>query len=180
MAILIFVRHALPEVDASIPSNEWPLSSEGIRDCRRLRLTLSGETRVVSSAERKAIETLSIVTGCAPDMITADVDLVEVRRKEPVDAMYLDRRRAWIRGEPDECHDGWESFEAVGKRMDAALRRNFSDTTVVGTHGMALTAWLVRSGLVSAGMDAVKYWEGLGFPEVVTVRHDCWSRLTFM
>lgn len=175
---LIFVRHAMPLVDPSLPAREWPLSDEGRLAARRLDLTVPAEARVLASTEAKAIQTVSLVTDTPRDRVLTDSGFDEVRREEPIDEGYADRRAAWVRGEPDDRHSGWETFEEVGERMDSAVRRHHSPAMVIGVHGMALTAWLVRAGLVNPGPAAVDFWASLEFPEIVEVTRDTSAPLT--
>lgn len=175
--LLTFVRHAMPRIDASRPARDWALSEEGVRAARRLHLPVSATTQVLASTETKAIHTTSIVTDRACDQILVDARFDEVRREEPVDGEYLDRRAAWVGGDPDSRHLEWESFAEVGERMEAAIRSQRSETLIIGTHGMALTAWLVRTGLVAPGVAAVDFWASLKFPELVTVARESGPRL---
>lgn len=168
---LVFVRHAMPQVDALSPPGEWRLAPEGVRAARGVVLPVSESTRLLASTEVKAIQTLSLITGSTETTILSDAGFDEVQRSEPVDAEYLDRRRAWVRGEPDARHEGWESFADVGARMDAAIVRLRADSMIIGTHGMALTAWLVRAGLVAPGAAAVGFWSSLAYPHVIEVTH---------
>lgn len=169
---LVFVRHAMPRVDPSVSASDWELSADGIRAAHQMNLTAPPTTRVIASTEKKAIQTLALVTGSSERAIPSDAGFDEVRRREPVDSGYRDRRSAWVRGEPDARHAGWERFADVGARMDAAITRFRADSMIIGTHGMALTAWLVRAGLVAPGAAAVDFWATLAYPEIIEVTRD--------
>ena len=157
----------MPQATADIDPTRWPLSAEGAAACA---LELPAGARIMASDERKAIETVSLASGCRDIII--DADFGEVRRVESFDAGFSERRRAWIRGSLDERHVGWETPDAVALRVLSALKRHCADTMVVGTHGMALTAWLVHMRLLGAGESAARYWERLEFPHVVLVETD--------
>jgi len=167
MPALFFIRHAAPEATAALSPAEWPLSVSGVAAARALELPAGA--RILASNERKAIETVEIASGTTA---IVDPDFGEVRRDEPFGDDFRQRRRAWIRGDRDDRHTGWETQEAAARRMTDGLRRHRADAMVVGTHGMVLTAWLVHSGLVHRGEPAAEFWEGLAFPEVVPVMAD--------
>lgn len=58
----------------------------------------------------------------------------------------------------------------MAARFDESVRRAVTAAgdrpVVVGTHGMAMTLWLVSVGVVE---DPVAFWETLQFPDVVPV-----------
>jgi broad specificity phosphatase PhoE len=168
MPRLVFVRHAVPQATPEVEPADWPLSEEGVAAARALELP--AVARILASDEQKAIETVSLASGGSD--IVVDADFGEVRRVESFDGDFRERRRAWIRGSLDERHIGWEPRGAVALRMGGALRRHRADTMVIGTHGMALTAWLVHAGVLPAGESAARYWERLEFPHVVRVETD--------
>ncbi|WP_166997799.1 histidine phosphatase family protein [Paramicrobacterium fandaimingii] len=172
MCKIIFVRHARPVVDASLAPEDWELSDSGARAARRAAFEVPASAQVLSSTEHKAIETTALVTRRGIADVTTDPGFGEVRRREPVDDEFRDRRQAWIAGKPDNRHQGWESFGAATERMHESLVRHRSDLIVVGTHGMILTAWLMSIGLVPSGAQAVSFWEGLKLPDIVTVHGD--------
>lgn len=161
---LTLLRHAMPEVDASAPPGDWHLSTEGATAAADLSIR---GTVAVSSPERKALQTTALATGISRDAIVQDARFREVDRDEQLHAGFRDARRAWIADRLDERHDGWETPEAVAQRFHEGLLAHPAEHLVVGTHGMALTAWMAAQGLVDPGKDAVSFWETLRFPEVI-------------
>ncbi len=122
---------------------------------------------MASSPERKAVETLHLAYGVGgDDSIRVDHRFGEVRRVEPVDADYRERRFAWVSGRLDERHRGWETPARAADRFQAGLDDVEGDV-LVATHGMIMTAWLVARGVVSAGDPAGAYWSRLALPDIV-------------
>src|SRR3954467_14306738 len=65
MAKLLLIKHARPEVDPAVASEEWRLGAEGREGAKRLadRLGAYHFARLYSSVEPKALETAQIVAG---------------------------------------------------------------------------------------------------------------------
>lgn len=164
--VVSFVRHAHPEVDASIRPSEWVLTADGVQAAKSL--ALPPNALVISSPEFKALQTVALATGSAKDAVLVDAGFREVDRVEAVHDGYRAARRAWVSGVLDDRHEGWESPESAVLRVSDALRRYDASHLVVGTHGMILTAWLVHTGAVESGESAVEFWERLPFPAIVT------------
>lgn len=158
----------MPDVEATVDPAAWVLSADGQVAARATTIANIGDSLLLASTEVKALQTVALMAECAVGDVTADPDFGEVRRGEPFDAHFRQRRRAWVGGDADHRHAGWETFAEAGARFDAALGRYRGDL-VVGTHGMILTAWLVRIGHVPPGESAARFWESLGLPDVVTI-----------
>lgn len=165
--VVSFVLHAMPEVDPQAMPSEWVLTPDGIEAATGLHITPGAQ--IVSSPEAKALQTVALATGTAEASVAVDPSFREVDRTEVVHAGYRAARRAWVSGALDDQHQGWESPEAVASRISDGLLRYDAPCLVVGTHGMALTAWLVSTGVVKPHASAVAFWERLPFPAVVTV-----------
>jgi broad specificity phosphatase PhoE len=165
---IVLVRHAEPQVSATMDPQLWPLSAAGRAAAGSLRGRLPGAGRWVASSELKAYQTLQ----CARPgsvAVSQEARFDEVRRVEPFDDDARTRRRAWVDGRLDERHRGWETPPEAAARFDEAVRDHVSasDTLVVGSHGMVLTAWLVHARGVLAAEDAGPFWEALAFPDVI-------------
>jgi broad specificity phosphatase PhoE len=99
-----------------------------------------------------------------------DARLGEVcRPPEPIGDGHRAVRRDWVAGRLDQRHRGWESPSHAASRFAAAIAEHRSDTMVVATHGMVLTAWLVSIGHVEGGQPAARFWEAMALPDVVVV-----------
>ncbi len=120
--------------------------------------------------ERKAYETLLCAGHCRVT-VTKDSRFDEVRRDEPFDDGYRDRRRAWIEARIDARHSGWESPQEAAERFELGVREHLADNEclVVGSHGMVLTAWLVHARHRLDPTEAGKFWEQLSFPDIIRV-----------
>lgn len=165
---ITFVRHGMPAVDGEASPAVWPLIPEAVVAAGALRLDAASErTVIVSSPERKAVQTCALAVGASESAVLTDAGLREIDRIESVDAGFRDARRAWIASRIDERHRGWESPDAAARRFHEALLRHRGDHLIVATHGMVLTCWLVAQGIVASGGDAIEFWESLRFPDVL-------------
>lgn len=166
--MLILVRHAEPEAAPAEDPRTWPLSPAGRRAARQLRDRLPQAGRWVSSTERKARETLECAAVGAR-RIGQEGRFDEVRRDEPYDDAFRQRRRAWVDGTLDDRHLGWETPEEAAARFDRAVADHAKHGVplVIATHGMVLTAWLVHARHWLAPEEAGAFWAELAFPDVV-------------
>lgn len=166
----MLVRHAEPAVSPRDDPRLWPLSTAGRQAASQLRRRLPRAGRWVSSSERKAYETL-FYAGHGSIPVAEDPRFDEVRRDEPFDSEFKARRRAWVEGQLDDRHTGWESPVEAAERFDLAVREHTADADalVVATHGMVLTAWLVHERQWLALGEAGAFWERMRFPDVIRV-----------
>lgn len=161
------LRHAMPVPDPQLPPSQWTVSAEGRVAARSVRHELPEGAVLLSSTEQKAIETARLAAGREP---TADVGFCEVHRPgEPFDRFSTERRGAWIRGELDARHRGWETPDQAGRRFTQAVEAHPGSDLVIATHGMVLVAWLMWIGHLEAGATAESYWSTLTFPQLITV-----------
>ncbi len=116
---------------------------------------------VVTSEERKAVETAEAVCG-ALGLDPADVcaDLREVERPW-TDGDYRAVAREYLR---TGAAPGWEARDDVLRRLSNALARHWrpEGTTIAVGHGLAMSVWAANA---VAGIDAVRFWENLTFPD---------------
>jgi broad specificity phosphatase PhoE len=142
--MIYLVRHAQPAVRRKVAPDRWELTADGRSAAARLAGRLPWDPYLVASDEPKAIQTLH----CAYPGRAVDTDprFGEVRRVEPVDDGYAERRRRYVSGTP---LPRWELASAVVARFAAAvtdhLARADGRPLVIGTHGMALTVWLAAA-----------------------------------
>lgn len=158
----------MPAVHPRTPPAQWRLSVEGAAAASALGIRAAGAT-LISSPEKKAAQTLALALGIPESAITLDPLFREADRVEHVHDGFRAARRAWVAGDLDARHTGWELPNAVARRFDAGLLAHSGDHLLVSTHGMALTAWMVACGLVAPGGAAVRFWEELRLPDVVTL-----------
>ncbi|MFL6132423.1 MAG: histidine phosphatase family protein, partial [Nocardioidaceae bacterium] len=119
---LLLVRHAQPEVSSTLESARWPLSAAGRRAAHGLasRLPL-GEKLWLSSQELKAVQTLQCLTDRHQEPILRDARFNEVHRHELFDDDFRSCRRAWVEGNMDARHTGWETPQEAASRYDEAI-----------------------------------------------------------
>lgn len=162
------LRHAMPDTAPELAPSDWALTWSGRDAARAMGRRLPQGVTVLSSAERKAIETARCATGREP---LIDPRFGEVERSgEPFDDEARERRGAWIRGEPDARHELWESTTEAARRFAAGVAdQGAEDDLLIATHGMVMVAWLVSIGQVDAGPAAEEYWASLAFPALITV-----------
>src|SRR5687768_5980275 len=86
MPKLILIKHARPEVDPRVPSEQWRLGPEGLEGAKRLvgRLDRYRIARLYSSTEPKASETAQVLARPMDLSVVERPDLHEhERRKVP-------------------------------------------------------------------------------------------------
>ena len=161
------LRHAMPLTDPRVEPSRWELSGPGRQAARRIAAEIPVHARLLSSSETKAIQTARLAAAREPAI---DGRFDEVRRPgEPFDDRARDRRRAWIMGELDARHTGWESITEAGARFDSAVREHDAGDLVIATHGMVITAWLLTMGRLRGGSEAAGFWARLPFPALISI-----------
>jgi broad specificity phosphatase PhoE len=153
MSRITIVRHAQPDIDPSLDSSAWSLSSSGAAAAADLDLHAGPSTVLSTSPERKAVET--VMASVRSERMLVDSRFREIDRAERVHDGFRDARRAWIRGRLDERHESWETPDTAARRFHDGLLAHPAEHLVVGTHGMVLTAWMVDQGLSPPGDAAV-------------------------
>jgi broad specificity phosphatase PhoE len=157
--VSVFLTHPEVVVDPSVPIESWGLTAVGRRRALAalpwVRLPRSG--RIVSSAERKAVETADLLARALGTTTTADALLGEIDRsatgylppmefEEVVDAFFA---------RPTESVRGWERAVDAQARIVDAVRRLTADSghlTIVshGAVGALLLADLQRVPITRA------------------------------
>lgn len=156
---VIFVRHAQPMVDETVPSQCWPLSENGRLAAQQLasRIHLAPNYLVVASDEIKAHGTAEALS----DQVVVDPRLGEVQRPWTADN-YRVLAETWLRGTQVQ---GWESTDSAVERMaeavTEAIQRGDGSACLV-THGLIMSAYIGRV----ANIDPVALWSQLEFPDV--------------
>jgi broad specificity phosphatase PhoE len=124
----------------------------------------------VASDEVKAYETLLCARSGATE-VRQDARFGEVQRAEPFDDDFRSRRRGWVEGRLDDRQAEWESASDAAARFDATVNDylELGRPLVIGSHGMVITAWLVRIGVVAPGRVAGDFWDALEFPDLIEI-----------
>lgn len=171
--LLLLVKHARPEVDASRPPATWVLGPDGqaasLRLAERLRPYAVG--LVVSSVEPKAAATGRIVAGALDVPWQTGHDLHEhvrpAARFAPPEEFDASVRRFF--SSPASVVFGAESADAAHERFSGAvdaLQRTHSGVRLcVVAHGTVISLLLGRR----YGVDEWSTWKALGTPSFVVV-----------
>lgn len=137
---IFFVTHAEVDVDPGVPVPAWGLSAAGRARAQHLvrQPWVPGLTGVVSSAERKALETAEVLAGAAGLPVAVDEALGENDRSatgylppaefEAVADAFFAR--------PDESVRGWERAADAQRRIVTAVGR----VTAAATGDVAVVA----------------------------------------
>lgn len=117
---------------------------------------------VVTSEEKKARETATIIGLRRQLKVEVDPRLREVDRPETWDEDYraVAERYLATGSEP-----GWEPQDAAARRMGEAVaerlyRQDEGDVVIVG-HGLAISLYVAAM----TGVDVVDFWKKLAFPD---------------
>lgn len=161
---LLWIRHATVRPDPATPARSWPLTPEGREEAGRLARALRElplPVSVVTSDERKAVETAEAVCrvlGLDPADVCADLHEVE---RPWTDGDYRAVAREYLR---TGASPGWEARDEVLGRLSTALvgHERPEGTTIAVGHGLAMSLWAES---VVEGIDAVRFWENLRFPD---------------
>jgi broad specificity phosphatase PhoE len=162
--VVLWVRHAEPVVEPSRPPREWGLSDAGRRSAAAIAEALRGSTldAVVTSDERKAVETGACLAAVFDATVREDCRLREVERPW-VDQGFDDEVHRYLRG---GAIPGWEPRAEVVRRVCEVLSEVVADKRVaIVTHGTAMTLYLATV----APVDPVEFWCALRMPDVWSV-----------
>lgn len=162
---LIFVRHALPEVNPGSAPATWELGDRGREDCVLLahhlaRLALAPV--VFASRERKAEQTAAVLALRLGLAVRLDDRLGEVERSPAWDDDYEASARRYL---ATGVREGWERPEAVCARFGAAVEDALASQprgdVLIVNHGLAMTLYLAdRANLVRGA-----FWGALSLPD---------------
>lgn len=164
-----FVTHAEPVVDPTVPIGSWGLSPVGRARAGAWRAP--GSCPVVSSTERKAVETAELVAGGRP--VDQDPALGEIDRSATgylpfdefdalVDAFFA---------RPTESVRGWERAVDAQDRIVATVRSHAAAGDVVLVSHGAVGALLLAS---LSGEPIARAFEQPGMGSVLTLDPMAW------
>ncbi|MGB3305048.1 MAG: histidine phosphatase family protein [Thermomicrobiales bacterium] len=167
----ILVRHAQPEIDPERSATDWSLSESGRLAARELAFAIGSLApgTVVTSPERKAVETGAEIAAMLDLGLTIDDDLREqglMSLPFLSDAEFHEAVERHFR-EPERVVLGNESSAAAGRRLGRALNRlersavDVHGMPVIVTHGRVLASFLAQL----TGDDAITIWRSLRMPD---------------
>lgn len=171
MRQLILIRHSESQPLPGLPPAQWGLSPAGRRRCQSLasRLAPYEPTVILSSSERKAVETAQLVAS----LLKIPYDVVEGlgehdRSGEP----YHDRETflqlvKTLLTQPEQEVFGQETGAEARARFEQAVRQ-IVETRQIGnvaavTHGTVLSLFMAAHG----EEDAYRFWQRLAQPAFV-------------
>jgi broad specificity phosphatase PhoE len=171
MRSLILVRHSQSRLDPELPPSQWKLTSLGRARCISLaeRLVLLKPRHLVSSSEKKAIETGRIVA----DFLEARLDVFDglhehERDEVPImtDAGQFEAAVSSVFRRPAERVLGSETADEAHQRFSESIEIVMHDrpggNVVVFSHGTVITLLASRA----AGIDPYPFWQKLGMPAI--------------
>jgi broad specificity phosphatase PhoE len=166
---LILIKHAPPEVDPTISSEQWHLGEKGLGRCQPLaeKLRVYQPTVLVSSDEPKAVETaqevgriLQLECRTNPGLHEHDRSNVpHMRSGEFISMIELFFRRPGEDVLGRETAD--EAYERVAGAIDSIVKANAEQTPAVVTHGTVMALFLSRH---NPDRTAFELWRQLGLP----------------
>lgn len=172
---LVLIRHAQPDVQPEVPAHRWALSPEGRAQSAQLaeRLAPLNIARIVTSVERKALETGQIVAERLGVVWSEAGDLHEHERDV---SDYFDSREAFLDhvrrlfAEPQALVFGRETGAAAADRFARAVEVVMGNgpamqSTAIVTHGTVLALYYARI----TGQDPYPFWSELGFPGYIVI-----------
>jgi broad specificity phosphatase PhoE len=173
MRKLILVRHSQSRQDRSRPASQWELTDEGRGRCTPLAEQLAGYgvDLVVTSRERKAIETGSLVAARlgVPAELAAGLHEHERARAAFVPAAEFERAVADFFARPDELVFGEETARQACDRFERAARdvlNNSAATNIaIVAHGTVISLFVARYNPI----DVAHFWKRLGMPAIVVL-----------
>jgi broad specificity phosphatase PhoE len=178
MGKLLLIKHARPEVNPDVASEEWRLGAEGCEGARRLgeRLGAYGLPRLYSSREPKAVETAKIVAAATALSVVEHPGLQEHdRRNVPhmasrefisMVALFFKESGELVLGE----ETGDEAYERFAGAVDEVLANEPGDVGIV-THGTVISLFAHRR----AGVEPFGLWRRMGLPSFIVFERDGWD-----
>ena len=175
MSVLILVKHALPQIDPTVPANQWRLSKEG-QHCSQVlaqRLEQYGLDLIFSSVEPKAIETAAIVATALEKWVEVVEGLHEHDRSS---VGFLEKKEfeasvAQFFNQPDLLTFGNETANQAHHRFSQAVMgiiEKYADKNIaLITHGTVLTLFVSRL----VGIEPFTFWKDLELPSWVVLSH---------
>src|SRR3954466_7904307 len=170
MRHLILVKHARPQVDPAVSSEEWTLGAEGREGAGRLaeRLRSFDFARLFCSSEPKAAETAKVIGRALERPVEEARDLFEHDRR---DVPHMKTREfislvALLFKEPDRLVLGNETadeaYERFADAVDRLIENEQGDVAVV-THGTVISLFAQRR----AKQEPFALWRRMGLPSFI-------------
>lgn len=172
MPKLYLIKHALPELDPTVPAPEWHLGERGRARSDLLANTLAAYPLdvIVSSIEPKAIETAQIVARRLGKPFEIGEELHEHDRRN-VSFMPLEQLEARVAeffAKPNELVLGNETANAAHARfanaIDRVLEKYPEKNIAVVAHGTVISLFVAHTHPMP-----FEFWKRLGLPSIVVL-----------
>lgn len=171
MPYLIFIRHSLPQIDLSLPANQWHLSEEGFRRLALIPTHLAGYKldRIISSQEPKAVETAQALAQTVHLNLEVRTGLQEHLRPQvkPLSIDQFESQVAVFFKYPDQLVFGSETANQAFHRFSTAVNQLICDypqeNLAVVSHGTVISLYVSRL----ADKEPFGFWKRLGLPALV-------------
>src|SRR5258706_1596202 len=172
MRHLILIKHARPQVDPSISSEEWTLGDEGRAAAAQLaeRLRPYAFSKLFCSSEPKAAQTADVIGRALAKPVEQANDLFEHERR---DVPHMETREfiwlvALLFKEPNRLVLGNETadeaYERFGDAVDELIEKEPGDVAVV-THGTVISLFAQRR----AKQEPFALWRRMGLPSFIVL-----------
>ena len=178
MRHLVLIKHARPQVDPAITSEEWRLGKEGTDGAARLidPLRRFSFDRIYSSNEPKAAQTAQILADGFDKTVKPVADLREHdRRNVPhMDSREFISHVALFFRDPARLVLGNETADRAYARFAAAVdaivqRESTSDVAIVA-HGTVISLFAHRR----ANQEPFALWRAMGLPSLIVLEIPTW------
>lgn len=178
MGKIILMKHAMPTVTATLPSNQWTLTEEGIKDSKVLAENLSQYqfSKIFSSNEPKAIQTARTIG----EVLSKNVEVMEgLHEHERESKRVIHERDEWHElikkffEYPDELILGDETATSAKNRFSSSLHQLIDDQKdeediIVVTHGTVMSLFISTYNQV----DIFELWNSFGLPSCAVLERE--------
>ncbi|WEX77710.1 phosphoglycerate mutase family protein [Sinorhizobium numidicum] len=121
----VYLTHPQVTIDPTVPVPEWGLSDLGRERTRATagQVWVRSLGRIVSSKEKKAIETAATLAEAAGTAVETDEEMGENDRSATgfLPPQEFEKAADWFFAHPDESFRGWERASDAQRRISAAV-----------------------------------------------------------
>jgi len=180
MGALYLVRHPETRIDLSIPSCQWSLSEEGMRQAQRLaRQPFWRQVSMIyASDEPKAVTTARVVAANTGLSWQTRACLGELDRRgyQPPDIAAYRSAVTRMFSNPEESIRGWETRARAEERIATCAQElvaeNAGATIAIISHGIILTILVAHLTGLS---ERYEFWREMGFASVAELDTHRWA-----
>ena len=173
---IILVKHAMPELDESIPPKEWQLGDRGLSEAKKfahfVRDNLDVDPIIYSSEESKAVDTALVLAETLGLTHKTNGKLGEFDRPAApiVDEEEHQKINQAIFANPSQTMLGSESANSALARFESGikevLKEEPEDERLIVTHGTVISLFLDK---YNEEIEAFDVWKKLSCPSYAVV-----------